>query len=167
MILSPCQGSTRCPLRVASDELVVGDGAVVHGWKCRILVDRDNIVSTTDLALVSCARVRAIRLRQLDTIDGSSAKAFAIVFQTSIFVVVAYACQIPDGSHRWGTYLCRRQHISPRSCSEWGAQNYKADPLGCSGLRNTRHRRMAGREWCKLAEEAPHCAGRQGQHSRP
>lgn len=166
LILPPCQGSTGCALRVAPEELVVGNGAIVHIGEGRVLVDRDDIISATNLALVSCARVRAVRLRQLDAVDGSPAEAFAVVFQASILVVVACTCQNCDGSYRWGKYLCRKQHKSPQSCSEWGDQSYKANLLGCSGPRNTQHRRMAGRGKCKLAEEAPHCAGQEDQQLR-
>jgi mannitol/fructose-specific phosphotransferase system IIA component len=73
--------------------LKIVDEVIVDNGKCRILIDGDFVDPATDFGLASGARESTISLGQFIAIDGSTAEAFAMVFQTRIPVVVSYACQ--------------------------------------------------------------------------
>jgi hypothetical protein len=73
--------------------LKIVDEAIVDSGKCRILIDGDFMDPATNFGLASGARESTFSLGQLIAVDGSTAKALAMVFQTGIPVVVSYACQ--------------------------------------------------------------------------
>ena len=90
MILSPGQRATGCAFGITSHGLVVGNGRVIHSREGGVLVDRNDIVSSTDLVGITSAWKVAVGVVDLRSVDGSTAETFTVILQSGVFVVVSF-----------------------------------------------------------------------------